>query len=282
MISAARTQHNAANKVNRTGRGATRRSDGYERAARARQASTSFSEGVGEQTRRQSERAHGGQLVDLAQQRLQPDLAGVGFQLGQQPAPTRTGLVDEQRLQAVGALLVQPRAGQLAESFIERRPRRADDAVESARWFDSLGAAAHQQRLAQLLVPQLDRADLLGQPSGELVLIAASEVAEPERGPHLLAVVLDRPAGPVVAGEQLRVQLQLLGQLGHRRRRHLLSRPREPRLDLEELQQHREPQPSRAGLVPHQRPVLPTSVHNATRSSSDHSIRMTPDPRRPL
>ena len=44
MISEARSQHNDANNVNRTGAGAARRSDGYDLAARARHASTSFSD----------------------------------------------------------------------------------------------------------------------------------------------------------------------------------------------------------------------------------------------
>ena len=44
MISADRTQHSAASKVSRTGRGAARRSDGYERAARERHGCTNFSE----------------------------------------------------------------------------------------------------------------------------------------------------------------------------------------------------------------------------------------------
>lgn len=44
VISLWRIQHNAANSVSRTSRGESRRSDGYERIARARQAATSFSE----------------------------------------------------------------------------------------------------------------------------------------------------------------------------------------------------------------------------------------------
>lgn len=43
VISAARSAHSTASNVSRTGRGAARRSDGYERTARARHASTSFS-----------------------------------------------------------------------------------------------------------------------------------------------------------------------------------------------------------------------------------------------
>jgi hypothetical protein len=43
VISQARIQHRAASNVSRIGRGAARRSEGYERAARARHASTNFS-----------------------------------------------------------------------------------------------------------------------------------------------------------------------------------------------------------------------------------------------
>jgi hypothetical protein len=43
VISEDRIQHSATNNVNRTDSGASRRSEGYIRAARARHASTSFS-----------------------------------------------------------------------------------------------------------------------------------------------------------------------------------------------------------------------------------------------
>jgi hypothetical protein len=148
--------------------------------------------GIREQPRRQPKPTHRSEFVDLPQQRLQPDLSGVGLQLGQQPTPAWRGLVTEQRFQPLGARGVQPRGCQVAEPFLERGACRADDPLDPARWLDLFGAATHQQRLAQLLVAQLDRTDLLGQPAGELVLIAASELAKPERGPHLFAVVLDR------------------------------------------------------------------------------------------
>jgi hypothetical protein len=99
---------------------------------------------IGEQARRQAQRPYRRQLVDFAQQRLQPDLARVDLQLGQQTAPTGCGLLAGQRLQAVGLLLAQPGTGQLAEPFLERRPRRTDDAVDPAWGFDPLSPAAHQ------------------------------------------------------------------------------------------------------------------------------------------
>src|SRR5215217_1124695 len=45
------------------------------------------------------------------------------------------------------------------------------------------------------------------------VLITTGEFAKPERGPHLLAVIPDRPPGPAVAGEHRRVHHLLLGQI---------------------------------------------------------------------
>jgi hypothetical protein len=113
----------------------------------------------------------------------------------------------------------------------------------------------HEYGLAQLWVAQLDRADLLGRPCGELVLIAAGGLAEPECRPDLLPVVLDRSSRPRVRRDRRRWDLDLAGDVLHRAGRKLINVPREPGLDLEELQQQREAQPGRAGLVAHQRPV---------------------------
>ncbi len=72
----------------------------------------------------------------------------------------------------------------------------------------------------------------------------------PKHVPDLHPVAADRPTRPVVRGELLRSHLHLLSHVRHRRRRDLLCALREPGLHLEELQQQREPQPVRPGLVP--------------------------------
>ena len=130
-----------------------------------------------------------------------------------------------------GTLNAQPLHRQLTEPPLERRPGRADDPIDPARRLDPLRTATHQQRLTQLLVPQLNRTHLLGQPTGEPLLISAGRLAEPERHPDLLPVVLDRPAIPPVPDEVGRIDLDLLGQVDDRLRRHFLGRPRETSLD---------------------------------------------------
>ena len=119
-----------------------------------------------------------------------------------------------------------------------------------------LGTAAHQYRLAQGVLAEFDRADLLGQPPGDLVLVAARELAELERGADLRPVVLDRAPRPAVASELAEIDPDLLGDIGHRSHRDLVCALGEAGVDLEELQHQREAEPGRAGLVADQQPVL--------------------------
>lgn len=72
------------------------------------------------------------------------------------------------------------------------------------------------QRLAQLLVTQLDRAHLRRQPLRELVLVATRRFTESEPRPHLRPVVLDRAAGPAIRLQQRGIDLHLLGRIRHR------------------------------------------------------------------
>lgn len=66
----------------------------------------------------------------------------------------------------------------------------------------------------------------------------------------------DRTRPPRVPPELLSGNADLLGDVLHRLERNLLGVERKPRYDLEELQQQREPEPCRPGLVAHQSPVL--------------------------
>ena len=69
-------------------------------------------------------------------------------------------------------------------------------------------------------------------------------------------MALHRPRGLPVVRETSRRHADLLGHVRHRAGRHVGRRPREARLQLEELQQHREPQAGRARLVAYTLPVI--------------------------
>jgi hypothetical protein len=101
---------------------------------------------VGEQPGRQTQRAYRGQLVDLAQQGLQPNLARIGLQLSQQHPPRRwrAGVLGDEGLQCGHARRVEPRERAVAEPLLEHRPRRADDPVHPAGRLDPFGAAAQE------------------------------------------------------------------------------------------------------------------------------------------
>ena len=159
--------------------------------ARARHAATSFSEASANKSAGSPSAGNRVELVDLAQQRLQA-----------RPARGRPSArpADDSQPRSVDVVLAAPvrqprRASVRSQNCCSNAARAdADDPLHPTRRLDPLSSAAHQQRLAQLLVTQLDRAHLLGQPVGQLVLIAASELAKPEHIPDLRAVILDRPA----------------------------------------------------------------------------------------
>jgi hypothetical protein len=209
-----------------------------------------------EQVAGQAERANPLELVDLAQQRLQPHPARVGLQLGKRAAAAH--IVTGQRLQPRGRLLRQARHRLRTQPLLRSRPRRSHHALQAShpRRLEALGAESPQQRLTQPLIAQLDRTDLLGQPRAQALLVGDRRLAEPQRLPDLGPVVLDRPSLPVIAREQRRLHAHLLGEIPDRDRRYLARPAREARLELEELQQHREAEPRRARLVTHQPPVV--------------------------
>jgi hypothetical protein len=88
----------------------------------------------------------------------------------------------------------------------------AEDALDPTgpRRLDVLGAAPGNHRLAQSVLAQLDRADLVGQPGRQPVLVLNRRLPEAHRRPHLGAVVLDGATGPGVSGEQPGVNADLL------------------------------------------------------------------------
>jgi hypothetical protein len=153
-------------------------------------------------------------------------------------------------------VLAQPRHGAVAEALLECRPRCADDSLDATGRLQPLGAAPYQQRLPQILVTQLDRADLGRKPADELVLVDASEHAKTERGADLHPMPLDRTPVPVVVGELTRIDLHLLGHVIDCRSGHLGRITWKPGFELEELQQQAEAQARHTGLVTDQLPVL--------------------------
>jgi hypothetical protein len=172
------------------------------------------------------------------QQRLQPDLARIRLQLGQQ-------LAEGEILQALCAVLTEPRHDAVAELLLEPGSRRADNPLDTSWWFQPLGTASHLQCFAQPLVAQLDRADLAGQPIRQLVLVRTGELTKAERVADLRTVVLNRTARPSIPDQLGRIDLHLLAHVNHGRRRKLVRRPGKPCLDLEELQDQREAETGR-------------------------------------
>src|SRR6266545_2644527 len=86
----------------------------------------------------------------------------------------------------------------LAQYCCSDAARVAQHPLDAAgsRWLQPASAAPGQQRFPQPLLAQLDRADLLGQPAGKLVLVADRLLPEAERSVDLCPVPLDRAAGP--------------------------------------------------------------------------------------
>jgi hypothetical protein len=81
-----------------------------------------------------------------------------------------------------------------------------------------------------------------------------------------------RPRGLPVVRETSRRHADLLGHVRHRAGRHVGRRPREARLQLDERQQHREPQAGRArrvaytlSVIAQQRPRLDQLLPATTR-----------------
>ncbi len=111
--------------------------------------------------------------------------------------------------------------------------------------------ALGNHRRRQPISRQLHRTQFSGQPLGQPILVLLGVRPEPVRFPNLLTVSLDPVALPVVVRPRPGGDLHLLGNVLHRRGGHLLRGLREPGLHLEKLEQQREAQPGRPGLVPH-------------------------------
>src|SRR6266542_2209052 len=145
----------------------------------------------------------------------------------------------------------------LAQYCCSDAARVAQHPLDAAgsRWLQPASAAPGQQRFPQPLLAQLDRADLLGQPAGKLVLVADRLLPEAERSVDLRAVALDRPARPVVGAERARIDLDLPGDIVDRGFGQLAAAG-EAAFEIEVLEDQGKAKARRAGLVAHQPPVV--------------------------
>lgn len=212
---------------------------------------------VGEEILGYADRPDPLQLVDFAQKRFQPQAARVGLQFSQEAGPAAAQLrltLGDQRLQMLDGSRRETTDRALAEPRLEASDARTNDPAQlpSRGRLDSLLPAAGQQRFPQPLPAQLDRAHLLGQPRRQAVLVGFAALPEPQRGPDLGPVILDRPPRPGVLGQRRRVHPHQAGDVVHRRLRDLVTALREPPLQLEVLEEQREPQARRPRLVRHQ------------------------------
>jgi hypothetical protein len=149
--------------------------------------------GLGEQVCGQADREHPLQARDPAQQRLKPGRAGIRAQLREQPRAATGRLA---RL-VFGDGLLQPLYGQLIEScdragaqpLIRQSSCAAQQPGDPPWRLKPLLPAAPEQRCALALLAQLARANLLGQPARQPLLVRAGRLAESGRFPDLRAVV---------------------------------------------------------------------------------------------
>lgn len=223
---------------------------------------------VVEQSRRKADGAHRAQLGDLGQHRLQADIAGLGLDPRQQPRPCGivAGVVlGDQGQEPADHRLAQPAGDPQAQGLLGLPQRRAHEPVDATLGgrLDPLAAAVVQQLAANPVLSAFALADVLGQPSGQLLGVRDRALPEPQVPADLRAVVLDRAAGPLVEAQLLGRDLDLASDELDRLGGQLAAAPREPALLGIELQQQREPQARRgpfAGdqvlLVVDQRPVL--------------------------
>ncbi|MGB7981133.1 MAG: hypothetical protein WCF36_10130 [Candidatus Nanopelagicales bacterium] len=247
MTSVSRHQHSTASNVRLTSAGWSPQSRRVLRDRPGPPPRDALLRDVGEQLGGQPDRPDPFQLRDLAQERLQTELARIGLHFGEEARVViiagligLAGLRDDatQRRRHTGR---QPRLGDRAEPLVGDPVGRPDDAGHPPGRLKLLRPAPAQHRLTLTVLVQLAWAHLLCQPGDHLVLVAAGEHPEPQRFTDLPPVLLHRPAGEVVAGEVLRGQPQLPSDILNRRRWNCARVPREPRVDLEELEHQAEP-----------------------------------------
>jgi hypothetical protein len=150
------------------------------------------------------------ELVELPEQRGQPEAAGVGLDLGQQPAALDVAVSGDERLKPEDGVGREPLARAGRELLIAGLLGAGDHALDAPRGrrFDSLSATTRNQGLAPTLLGELRRTDLCGEPGGEVVLVGDGRLPEPEGRSDLGTVVLDGPARPFVVGEGLSGDLE--------------------------------------------------------------------------
>lgn len=240
--------------------------------------------GVGEQLRGQAELLDLLELLDLPEERLQPQLTGVALQLGEEPAcaprrPTAIRLGDELR-QLRGGLGREPPQDAVAELLLRSGARRTEDALDPARSrrLDLGRTAAVEHRLPLPLHIELDWADRGGQPLRQVRLVTGRRLAKAEGLANLGSMPLDRSGGPVVVGEELRLYPHLLGDVGDRRLRHLPGVAGNLASSSKNLSSTAKPSRVAPALLAISSQSVSTSLQQAIRSSGSQSRRMAHHP----
>jgi hypothetical protein len=222
---------------------------------------------VGEQPGRQVDRADRAQLADLGEHRIQADVARhrladrEGLDQRQYRLLTRVvvrNLSRGQRPQPHNNLGGNPPGDPHCQCLLRGPQRRPDDPIDPApgRRLDPLGAAPREQLVAHQLGPALGLAHVDSQPLRQLLRIPDRALPKAQVRPYLSPVVLDRPAGPLVEGQLVRVHVDLPGHELDRLARQLPAAAREPAHPRVELQQKCEPQPCRTSLASDQLPLV--------------------------
>ena len=211
---------------------------------------------VGEEVRRQPDRADRLKLCDLDEHRVKAHVAR--RRLDQRQAVLCVVVVivgdGDQCLEALDRSRLdacRDPAKQRVLGATQRRPRDLADAVGGWR-LDQLRTAAGKQLRADAMLATLDRCDVLGQPRRQRFGVRDAALPEARVGADLGAVALRRAAGEVIRRKLTGADADLAGEMRDSVIGQILRPGRETPAPQHMLQQDRESQARRAGLIAQQ------------------------------
>jgi len=209
---------------------------------------------IGEEARRQPDRADRVELCDLDKHRVQAHVARRRLDQRQHIVSVVIVADSDQCLVAldrsrVDACCDQPKQRPLGA--MQSRPRDLADTVGGRR-LDQLPVAASKQLLADAILATLDLCDVLGQPRHQRFGVRDAALPEAGVGADLGAVALRRAAGEVIGRQLVGGDADLAGEVRDGVIRELMRSGRETPAPHHVLQQDRESQAGRAGLVAQQ------------------------------
>jgi len=217
---------------------------------------------VREQPGRQPDRSDRLELADLGHHRLEAHTSGHRLDHPQDRVGLRVVLVPrlggDELQQSPRGRRIQPARDPLERALLgspQRRARHPRHPIRGRR-LNPPAAELDQQLLADPIRAALGRGHVLGQPRGQLVLVRHRRQPEPQVGPDLRPVILDRAARPLVGLHLRAVRAHLASDECHGRIRHVGPRPRETAMPAVVLQQQREAQRGRLALAGQQLAVL--------------------------